>query len=295
MRYRRVTNPKKEEKIMKKKIVSLALGMAMVSLVFTGCSSDGSSSNADGVETKVVGVSQTLTPYVYLDEDGNLTGYDYDILVELDSRLEQYEFEYSPADFNTNLVSIQSGAIDMMVNNLVQSDERKELYLFPEHYSCLAPMCLAVQEDSGITSLYDMDGKKMNQTPSSYEYTLIQNWMEANPDVVIDVVAVSDLTTADNYKQVSNGTVDAALTYQATFDSVMETLDGVDNLVTTDIVLCEDVYYMFNNTQQEFCDAVDEALGEMYDDGFMSENAIKWFGEDLFEKYGDMISITFDE
>ena len=280
---------------MKKKIVSLALGMAMVSLVFTGCSSDESSSNADGVETKIVGTSQTLAPYIYLDDDGNLTGYDYDILVELDSRLEQYEFEYSPADFSTNLVSIQSGAIDMMVNNLVQSDERKELYLFPDNYSCLAPMCLAVQVDSGISDLYDMDGKKMNQTPSSYEYTLVQNWLEANPDVDIEIVAVSDLTTADNLKQVSNGTVDAALVYQSTYDSVMEELSDIDNLTTTDVVMCEDVYYMFNSSQQEFCDAVDEALGEMYEDGFMSENSIKWFGEDIFEKYGDMISITFDE
>lgn len=287
---------------MKKKLVGVLLTAVMVGVMCAGCASSSSGGgSAEGgadnaaVEKKIIGTSQTLAPYIYLDEDGNLTGYDYDILVELDKRLEQYEFEYSPADFNTNLVSIQSGAIDMMVNNLVQSEARKELYLFPKHYSTLAPMCLAVQKDSGITSLTDMDGKKMNQNPSSYEYTLVANWMEANPDTKINVVAVSDLTTADNLRQVSNGTVDAALTYRATFESVMETLDGVDNLTTTDVVMCEDVYYMFNNTQQEFCDAVDKALGEMYEDGFMSENSIKWFGEDIFEKYGDMISITFDE
>lgn len=287
---------------MKKRVLFGIVAAAMAACMITGCGAgaSGGSSDTAGGDTKsgakkvTIGVSQTLAPYIYLDDDGNLTGYDYDILEELDKRLTDYDFEYSPADFSTNLVSIESGAIDMMVNNLVQSEERKEKYLFPEHYSCLAPMCLAVKDDSSITSLEDMDGKKMNQNPASYEYSLVQDWMEEHSGTNIDIVAVSDLTTADNLKQVSNGTVDAALTYQATFDSTLEKMPEVTNLKTTDVVLCEDVYYMFNSSDQEFCDAVDQALGEMYDDGFMSENSKKWFGEDIFEKYKDMVSITFE-
>ena len=287
---------------MKKRVLFGIVAAAMAACMITGCGAGASGGSSDtagggtksGAKKVTIGVSQTLAPYIYLDDDGNLTGYDYDILEELDKRLTDYDFEYSPADFSTNLVSIESGAIDMMVNNLVQSEERKEKYLFPEHYSCLAPMCLAVKDDSSITSLEDMDGKKMNQNPASYEYSLVQDWMEEHSGTNIDIVAVSDLTTADNLKQVSNGTVDAALTYQATFDSTLEKMPEVTNLKTTDVVLCEDVYYMFNSSDQEFCDAVDQALGEMYDDGFMSENSKKWFGEDIFEKYKDMVSITFE-
>ena len=288
---------------MKKRVLFGLVAVTMAACMITGCgtstdgnaSESGSSKNSSGAKTVTVGVSQTLAPYIYLDDDGNLTGYDYDILQELDKRLDDYDFEYSPADFSTNLVSIESGAIDMMVNNLVQSEERKEKYLFPEHYSCLAPMCLAVKDDSNITSLEDMDGKKMNQNPASYEYSLVQDWMKDNSGTNIDIVAVSDLTTADNLKQVSNGTVDAALVYQSTFDSTMEKMPEIKNLKTTDVVLCEDVYYMFNNSDKDLCDAVDKALGDMYDDGFMSENSTKWFKEDIFEKYKDMISISFDK
>lgn len=289
------------------RFLALAFASTMVMTLLAGCGSGsaaaggtstgaaaafGSASSSGSARTVKVGVSQTLAPYVYLDDKGNLTGYDYDILKELDQRLTDYDFDYQPADFQTNLVAIQSGAIDMMVNNLVQSETRKKTYLFPSHYSCLAPMCLAVRKDSGITSLEDMAGKKINTNPASYEYTILQAYNEKKPDQAIDLVAVSDLTTADNFKQVSAGTVDAALTYSATYEQVMKDLD-IDNLTTTDAVLCEDLYYMFNGKDADLCTAVDHALGELFDEGFMTENSKKWFGEDIFSKYKDILNLDF--
>lgn len=301
-----------EGDLMKKTMIVRQTGMAALTLAvlaaaISGCgsASDSSSEVTSGSSEEAqtssgeeqvmkVGVSQTLAPYIYLDDDGNLTGYDYDILVKLDEKLTDYTFDYQPADFSTNLVAIQSGAIDMMVNNLVKSEERQKLYLFPEHYSSLAPMSLAVQTDSGIASLDDMAGKSMNTNPATYEYTILDAYNKANPDKAINLIALSDLTTADNLRQVSNGTVDAALTYSATYTEVMKDLPDITNLTLTDPVLCEDMYYMIAGGEDDFCAAVDEALGELYDEGFMSENSMKWFGEDIFEKYADMLMLDFD-
>lgn len=245
--------------------------------------------------TKVkVGTGNGAAPFCYLDEDGNPVGYDLDVLAELDKKLENYEFEIEAMDFSTLIVSIDSGAIDMISHQLVKSEARKEKYLFPEQYYCLSPMSLCVKNDSGINTMADMAGKSLDQNPSAYEYQMLLAYNAAHPGNEVVINAVSDQTVADGYKKVSNGQVDASLTYQATYDSVIKDL-GIDNLVLTDVVMCEDTYMMFGKNNAELCSAVDEALKEMIDDGTLSKISQTWFSEDVFMEYADMVTIIPEE
>lgn len=252
------------------------------------------SSAADGEVRKiVVGTGNGAAPFCYLDEDGNPVGYDLDVLHELDERLPQYEFDIQSMDFSTLVVSIDSGSVNMLSHQLVKSDARKEKYLFPKQYYCLSPMSLAVRTDSDITSLLDMKGKSMELNPSQYEYQMVLAWNEAHPGNEVNLIGISDQSTADNYMKVSNGQTDASLTYKATFDSVTKDI-GVENLKLTDVVLCEDTYIMFPKTEQQLCDDVDAVLTEMMEDGTLSEISTKWYGEDVFGLYKDMIAIVAD-
>lgn len=281
---------------MKKKSVMKRMGcLAMTGVLLfglAGCgSSSGSSASSSDVRKIVVGTGNGAAPFCYLDEEGNSVGYDIDVLHEMDERLPQYEFDIQAMDFSTLIVSLDSGSVNMLSHQLVKSEARKEKYLFPEQYYCLSPMSLAVRNDSGITSLADMAGKTMEQNPSAYEYQMMMAYNEAHAGSEVDVIAVSDQTTADTYLKVSNGQVDAALTYQATFESVVPDL-GVDNLTLTDVVMCEDTYIMFPKTEEQLCKDVNEVLKEMIADGTMSEISNKWYGEDVFALYKDMITIV---
>lgn len=248
-----------------------------------------STSDSTSVTKVKVGTGNGAAPFCYLDEDGNPIGYDLDVLAELDKRLENYEFEIETMDFSTLIVSIDSGAIDMISHQLVKSEARKEKYLFPEQYYCLSPMSLCVKNDSGIKTMEDMAGKSLDQNPSAYEYQMLMAYNAAHPGKEVVINAVSDQTVADGYKKVSNGQVDASLTYQATYDSVIADL-GIDNLSLTDVVMCEDTYMMFGKDNEELCSAVNEALKEMIADGTLSKISQTWFGEDVFSKYADMVT-----
>lgn len=279
----------------------LMLLVVTVTLMFSivGCSdSSESSTNSVATDSDVitvkVGTGNSAAPFCYLDEDGNSVGYDIDVLAELDKRLEDYEFELNVMDFSTLIVSIDSGAIDMISHQLVKSEARKEKYLFPEQYYCLSPMSLCVTDDSGIAGMEDMAGKSIDQNPSAYEYQMLLAYNAAHPGEELVINAVSDQTTADGYKKVSNGQVDAALTYQATYESVIDKI-GVDNLVLTDVVMCEDTYMMFGKDNQELCDAIDAELKAMLEDGTLSQISNDWYGEDVFTKYVDIIAITTEE
>jgi ABC-type amino acid transport substrate-binding protein len=281
---------------MKKKLLSLLIAAMMVASV-TGCSNSEADTKTtettSGVTTVKVGTGNGAPPYCYLDADGNPIGYDIEVLKELDARLTQYEFDVESMDFSTVMVSIDTGSLDVVSHQLVKSDARKEKYLFPDQYYCLSPMALVVKKDSGIESFEEMAGKTINMNPTSYEYSLLMAYNEANPGKEMIINAVSDLTTADSFKQVSNGQVDAVLTYLGTYESVQKELN-LENLTLTEVTMVEDTYIMVAKGKDEINKAIDETLKEMKEDGTLSKIAEEFLGQDVFSDYENMVSIKID-
>ena len=93
---------------MKKKVLSVLLCATMVAGMAVGCgskSSSGDSSTADSstaakdVDDKVitVGCEATTPGWIQTDEDGNISGYDYDVWQEIGKRI-GYEIDYTNLD-----------------------------------------------------------------------------------------------------------------------------------------------------------------------------------------------------
>lgn len=274
------------------KVSRSLLASLMLTTVLTGCSSSSSASTSTSASGEVINVAvgNSMAPFGYLDADGNLIGYDVDVLKAVDEYLDDYTFNLSAMDFSTCVVSIDSGAADMVSHQLVKSEERKEKYIFPDQYYCLSPMRLVVKKGSNIKSLEDMAGKSLYMNPASYEYGLLTSYNESHPGKEIVINAVSDMTTADCYKAVANGTVDAELTYQSTYESIVDEIGLADQLETTEVVLVEDTYQMISKDKPELAERVSEALKSLKEDGTLGEISTKWFGSDYFEEYADMIS-----
>lgn len=83
-------------------------------------------------ETIVVGTGNAYQPFVYLDENGELEGYDVAVLKAVDEKLDQYNFEYESSDFKNILTSLQAGKVDLAAHQYQYNDERAEKYLFGE-------------------------------------------------------------------------------------------------------------------------------------------------------------------
>lgn len=274
-----------------KSIMAMVVAVMMCMSLAACGSEEVVDASANGAEVVKVGTGNGMAPFCYLDEDGNPTGYDIDVLKEVDSRIEAYDFDIEAMDFSTLIVSIDTGSIDMLSHQLVKSETRREKYLFPEQYYSLSPMSLVVKVDSGIDTMADMKGKSTDQDPNAYEYQMLLAYNKAHPGEEIIINAVSDLTVADAFKKISNGQVDSYLTYSATFDTVINEI-GIDNLKLTEVVMVEDTYMMLPKGNEALRDAVDVALKAMIEDGTLSTIAEKWLKEDIFTEYADMVTIV---
>ncbi len=271
-----------------KNLGCMLLAASVTAVMMTGCGSVPAEAAESSGEKVVIATGNSFAPYCYLNEDNELVGYDIDVLKALDERLDAYSFDIQGMSFNTAVVSIDSGAADMVAFQLVPSDDRKEKYIFPETSYMYSPLALCVRTDSGILSLADMKDKTIYGTPTTYEYVLLKAYNDAHPDTAYEIVAVSDMEVADMYRGVSNKTVDANLTYQATFEKVVPAI-GLENVMLTEPVIIEEAFYMIAKDKPEFRDAVDKALRELKEDGTLSGICEKYFGEDYFTKYADMV------
>ena len=102
----------------------LALIMAMVfTLSLVGCSS---SENMEDFEKELgdpgtirVGISPDYKPFEYYDDNGNITGFDYDMVNELMKYIgtedEPYKVEFIAMDFSTIISSVNSSTVDIGV------------------------------------------------------------------------------------------------------------------------------------------------------------------------------------
>ena len=281
-------------KIKKKlwKKISCMILVGAISISVVGCGKSASTSaDASSATVVKVGTGNSMPPFCSLDANGNVVGYDVDVLKELDNRLPDYQFDIQSMDFSTLLVSLDSGALDVVSHQLVKSDARKQKYLFPDQYYCLSPLSLAVKKDSGIKTLSDLKGKSINESPSSYEYSLLTSYSQKTLGNSLKINAVSDLSSADNFKQVANGQVDAALTYQSTYKKIQDDLK-LDNITLTDTVLVEDTYIMLAKGQEKLTAAINQALKDMLNDGTLAKIAKNDLSEDVFANYTNLIQTT---
>jgi polar amino acid transport system substrate-binding protein len=138
-----------------KKIIALTLAVLMLVACFVGCGKE---------EKKTVVVGYTIyAPMNYLDEAGNLIGYDTDLAKAVFEGL-GYEVIFQEIDWSSKYTDLDSGTIDCVWNgftcNTADDDGimRAEKVDFSYNYMENRQVIVA-KKDSGIASAADLSGK----------------------------------------------------------------------------------------------------------------------------------------
>ena len=144
------------------------------------------SSNGD-VKKVLIGIRQDLYPTSYINEQGEPSGYDIDVIKKIDELLPEYEFEYEAVSQEALLTGLDTGKYKAAVAGFYSNDDRRAKYLFPEECIGGNIIGLAVRksDEADIKTLEDV--AKNNKSvvpiaPTSGMYGIVIQYNAEHPD-----------------------------------------------------------------------------------------------------------------
>ena len=140
--------------------------MGILALGLAGC---GGSQSGDKKAAKdsgdkkaiVVATRGTAKPFSFTDDKGNLTGYDVEILKEIEKRDPSLHFEFKPMSPDAAFVAMKSKQVDMIANQMRRNPTREKKYIYTKESNNYTARKLVVKEGrTDIHSFDDLGGKK---------------------------------------------------------------------------------------------------------------------------------------
>ena len=210
--------------------------------------------------TLLVGLEGTYPPFSFQGDDGKLTGFEVEFAQELAKHL-GVKASLKPTKWDGMLASLDSKRIDVVINQVTISDERKKKYDFSTPYTVSGIQALVKKGNEGsIKSAADLKGKKVGVgLGTNYEEWLRQNVQGVDLRVGrIDAILVDRLAALDLVKKTNN-------TLAVAGDAFSRQESGV----------------AVRKGNEDLLKAIDAAIAEMQKDGSLKALSEKWFGADV--------------
>lgn len=270
---------------MKNKLwLTLILGVLLVFAAACGNSNDNNAANnnasnnddnnaeasGDG-EVYTVVTDNAYAPFEFINEEtGELEGFDVELIKALADEA-GIEIEIEQLQFDGIVAGIGSGKFDIGIAGMTITEERKENIDFSQPYY-EAGLILAVNKDDdrGISSIEDVDGKTVASRTSSTS----ESYLEENTDAKVE----SFPEIVEAYQVVLQGKVDAVL-YDLPNVLYYSTKEAGGQLETVGEKLTGEDYGIAFPKGSELRDTIDDALTTLKENGTYDDIYEKWFGE----------------
>ena len=223
--------------------------------------------------TLLVGLEGTYPPFSFQDESGKLTGFEVEFAEQLAQHL-GVKASLKPTKWDGMLASLDSKRIDVVINQVTISDDRKKKYDFSTPYTVSGVQALIMKAKAGtITKPEDLSGKKVGVgLGSNYE-----QWLRDNVKNV-DIRTYDDDPT--KYQDLRSGRLDAILVDRlAALDLVKKT--GNTMAVAGNAFSRLESGVALRKGDEDLLKAINQAIAEMQKDGSLSKLSEKWFGADV--------------
>jgi len=221
----------------------------------------------------VVGTAGTLFPASYYPEGSDeLTGYDIEIMREVAKRLD-LELSFKEYGVDALLSSINSGRVDMVINDFQPTEDRREKFAFSEPYKySYSTMVVRESDLSGIETLDDLEGK-LHGGGATTVYSDIAKHFGA------ETKSYGNVANDVYLRDVANGRTDFIIN-----DYYLQTL-ALKALPEIEVQLHPDLQFhpttsaiVMPKDAQTLKEKVDATLQEMREDGTLTEISKEFFG-----------------
>ena len=238
----------------------------------------------------VMSTDPLYPPQSFLDDDGEIVGFDLDVGAAIAERL-GVQFVPTPTPWAVVASGRWAGRMDFSVGSMTITTPRKEMIDFTQVYR-FDQGGLAVREGVEASSLADLEGLTVCVGESTTYYDWLNGSLELDesagaaiyaeppPNITIET-RETDRNCANEWASGRTDT-DAWATAQATiFEAVAE---GLPVVPLGEPVFAEPLAVAFDNSVEDndsLVAAVDGILTEMHEDGTLAELSEKWYGIDM--------------
>jgi cystine transport system substrate-binding protein len=220
-----------------------------------------------------VGLEGTYPPFSYVDDNGKLAGFEVEFSEALAKEL-GVTAKLQPTKWDGILAALESKRLDVVINQVTISEERKKKYDFSEPYTVSGIQALAQKKDEGkFVKPADLTGKKVGVgLGTNYE-----QWLKENVPGAIVKTYDDDPT---KYQDLRVGRIDAILVDRlAAFELIKKTNDTL--AVSGPAFSRQEAGIALRKGEPELLAAVNTAIDKLRADGTLKKLSEKYFGDDV--------------
>lgn len=220
-----------------------------------------------------VGLEGTYPPFSFVDESGKLTGFEVEFSEALAKEL-GVKAKIQPSKWDGILAALDSKRLDVVINQVTISDERKKKYDFSEPYTVSGIQALVLKKnEDAIKSAKDLTGKKVGVgLGTNYE-----EWLKANVPGAIVKTYDDD---PSKIQDLSVGRIDAILVDRlAALEMAAKTKNKL--VLAGKAFSRQESGIALRKGEPELLAAIDKAIDKMRADGTLKKLSEKYFNADV--------------
>lgn len=272
-----------------KKFTALTLGVLTVAALLGGCGGDNKKEAAAGGKTVVKTViSGTEAPLSWVDEKGEKHGYEYDVLLEVNKRLKDYQLDIQAVPPETQDVMMESGDAKVATGGYFKNAQREQNFLLPESPIGASSLMVYVLKgnENKYTNFEDVvkaNLKLVPLTPNGGAYRIVDEWNKKHGNLLKEIPVQSGVSAAERVKGLKEGQYDALIIPNNLGVEELAAKQGVELAAIKEPIKVNATYVVVNKKEEKLAGEINEALKELRADGTLAKISTKWYKDDLLK------------
>jgi polar amino acid transport system substrate-binding protein len=267
---------------------SFSLALTVAAALFAGAVQAGETlDRVTGNGAMVVATNSGWPPQSYLDDSGQLIGFDVDVATEIAKRL-GLSVSFETPDWAIMTGGHWAGRYDLAVGSVTPTKARAQVIDFPAVYY-FSPYVFVVHQDSATDSRDDLNGKVIGVETATTSEDYVNRRLEIDAPGVAPIEYTLEpgeiRTYADSMLPFDDLRLGDGVRLDAVIAPEQTALNAIKNgyplkVIEGDYAFREPLVVVTDKGDDEWNARIAEIVQSMKDDGTLAALTTKWYGQD---------------